>query len=63
MKKLGETLITVVDEENCVLKAKPPISKPCKGLPPCNAEWFMTSWTKVVIQILFFNYSNILCPS
>ena len=46
MKKLGETLITVVGEENCVLKAKPPISKPCKGLPPCKAEWFMTSWTK-----------------
>lgn len=52
MKKLGETLITVVGEENCVLKAKPPTSKPCKGLPPCKAEWFMTSWTKVVINIL-----------
>ena len=63
MKKLGETLITVVGEENCFLKAKPPISKPCKGLPPCKAEWFMTSWTKVVINILSFYYSNTMCPS
>ncbi|XP_052101889.1 thrombospondin type-1 domain-containing protein 4-like isoform X2 [Mytilus californianus] len=46
MKKLGEKLITVVGDENCLSKQKPTTTKPCKDLPPCQAEWFMTSWSK-----------------
>ena len=47
MKKLDGGLITVVGDENCSLKPKPPTTKPCKDLPDCQSEWFMTSWSKV----------------
>ncbi|KAJ8304410.1 hypothetical protein KUTeg_017993 [Tegillarca granosa] len=50
MKKLGKLLFAVVNEENCEGKPKPKSEQPCDQLPPCPAEWFMTSWTQCSVS-------------
>lgn len=45
MKRFGDSLISVVGDENCLKDQKPPTTKPCKGLPKCESEWFMSSWS------------------
>ena len=47
MKKLGENLFAVVDEENCQGKQRPVTEKPCPELEPCPADWFNTKWSQV----------------
>ena len=48
MKKLGEELFAIVDEENCQGKRRPATEELCPELEPCPAEWFNTKWTEVI---------------